>query len=361
MYMTSSSSHSSQGIMSTQPVNFFYTDSGPPPDAEYTTIFFIHGHTFHSSIFQRLATPARSRGLRLICFNRRGYPWSTPYSSEEQNTIAEGSEAERAAFLHQQGLDIALFIDGLIQELLLPQKVAIAGWSMGNAFLIACLASIHEMPGTMRGRLRTCVKHFFLLGRSLYRSISFSSPAVPTLITTILKDPPSQLLGIPSPPNTYHPLQDKDIPPEARGAAFTKWCSSYFRHGPSREFSNLAQRDIDPSKLPTVESMTPEELQAVTAASGATYDSSLSAEFGGVLAAQTEKALFDPGVREAWGAPSISLVYGEASPWNCVFAAWSLEERMGGIRVEALEGANHFFVWEEPERTVAVLVECLKF
>ncbi|KAF5378602.1 hypothetical protein D9615_007149 [Tricholomella constricta] len=107
----------------------------------------------------------------------------------------------------------------------------------------------------------------------------------------------------PARPIQYHPLRDKDFPPEARGAAFTKWCSSYFRHGPSRGFLNLAQRDTDgPSKLPTVERMSPEELLAVAvastsaySASGPVYDSSLSAEFGGVLAAQTEKALFDPG------------------------------------------------------------------
>jgi len=323
-------------------ITFFYTDSGPLQDTEYTTLFFIHGHTFHSGIFQRLVPFAPAHRLRIICLNRREYPGSTPYSSEERNAILDGSDTARAEFLHQQGILIALAIDTLILELSLPKTVAVACWSMGIIFSVASLASIDRLPESTRERLQAHVKYFFFL------------------------DPPFQGLGAPDPPDPYNPLWDDDIPAEARGPAFGKWVGSYFHHHDlqSRDVSTLSRWAPNASKKPTVERMTPEELSSVASfESSARFETVLvEPAFGTFLAAQMQKALLDSNIREMWGNPQVWHVYGEASIWNSVYASWWLEEKAGtskDIRFKALDGANHFFMWDEPARTVDVLVECM--
>ncbi|GLB44327.1 hypothetical protein LshimejAT787_1602570 [Lyophyllum shimeji] len=323
-------------------ISFYYTDSGPQADSEYTTLVFIHGHTFHSGVFQRLVPFAPGRRLRIICLNRREYPESTPYSTDERKTILDGSDTDRAEFLHQQGVLIALFIHVLIQELSLPEKVGVVGWSMGTIFSVAALASIDRVPETTRARLRTHVKHFFLL------------------------DPPSQGLGIPNPPNAYNPLWDDDLPPETRGPAFGKWVSSYFHHEDllSRDISLLSMRAPDASKTPTIESLTHEELSSVASfESGSRVETILvESEFRVALAAQTHKALFDSDITAMWGNPQVWHLHGEATTWNSVYAAWMLEEKARtskDVRFKPLSGANHFFMWEEPERFLDVLMECM--
>ncbi|KAG5653245.1 hypothetical protein H0H81_001502 [Sphagnurus paluster] len=129
-------------------VTFYYTDSGAPGDRT----------------FQRLAPHAASRGVRIISLNRQEYPGSTPYSEEERRILLHGDETDMERFLHQQGLLIALFIDGLLQEHSLPKRVAVAGWSLGNTFSIALLATIDEMPEGIKERLTNSIDHFFFWG-----------------------------------------------------------------------------------------------------------------------------------------------------------------------------------------------------
>ena len=99
-------------------------------------------YTRSPAVFKRILSLASSHSLRIICLSRREYEGSTPYSTDELMAIHHGSDAERADFLHNQGILIALFIDGLIQSLSLPKKggVTVAGWSLGNMFTIAMCA-----------------------------------------------------------------------------------------------------------------------------------------------------------------------------------------------------------------------------
>jgi hypothetical protein len=84
-------------------------------------------------------------------------------------TILNGSEAERADFLHNEGILIALFVDGLIQSLSLPKKggVSVAGWSLGNLFTIAMRASINDLPDDSKQRLKAYTRGFIVFGLSL--------------------------------------------------------------------------------------------------------------------------------------------------------------------------------------------------
>jgi hypothetical protein len=68
---------------------------------------------------------------------------------------------------------MALFVDGLIQSLTLPQKggVTVAGWSLGNVFTIAMRASIDDLPDNTKQRLKAYTRGFIIFGLSLHCSI----------------------------------------------------------------------------------------------------------------------------------------------------------------------------------------------
>ncbi|KAF8961166.1 hypothetical protein BDZ97DRAFT_1664687 [Flammula alnicola] len=329
-----------------QGITFHYTDSGPPQQAEYTTLVLVHGHNFHegmsahlmnceanfsrtlTGIFQRLLPLASAHSLRVICVSRREYQGSTPYTSEELTVLSNGSNEERAKFLQTQGVLLALFVDAVIQKHSLPKQggVALAGWSLGNTFSLAMIAAIHDLPADMKERLKSFLHSF------------------------ILWDIASLALGIPYPPVAYFPLWEESIPQEDRNAVFAKWVAGYFRHGnlASRDFSQLNQRDFDTiSRTPTTERMTDDELRSVTNfGPGAECEIPLGAPgiFTPVLADQLSRALFDPKIRADWGGLEVCLLYSESTIWTIVYAAWILEERAkdGEISFKPVKDANHF-------------------
>ena len=145
----------------------------------------------------------------------------------------------------------------------------------------------------------------------------------------------------------YFPL--KDIPKEARAAAFAKWVSGYYKHGDlsSRDFSQLNQHEGDPSKKPTTDTIPLEELLSITDSRPAvTCETFLidSEHFLSAYTKQTTKALFDPEIREDWGEHPVWFVYCEASLWNVHYTAWNLEKKVKAseINFKLISGANHF-------------------
>lgn len=77
----------------------------------------------------------------------------------------EGTDAERAVLLEQQGYDLACFVDGIIHELgvLLPGGIMLVGWSLGTIFLLSLIACIENLPGEMKDRLSEFVHTVVLL------------------------------------------------------------------------------------------------------------------------------------------------------------------------------------------------------
>ncbi|KAJ7039386.1 Alpha/Beta hydrolase protein [Mycena alexandri] len=328
-------------------VVFFYTDTGAVTTGDYTTVVIIHGHTFHSGTFQRLNPFAESNSLRIISVNRREYPGSSPYSSEDLTIFAEGTDAERLTLLEQQGHDLAMFVDGLImlQSTSNTGGIALVGWSMGTTFLLPLIASVDTLPIATRERLSAQVH------------------------SVILLQSPSLALGLTSPPGLLIPHTDPDIAPESRGPAFAKWVSSYFLHGDlsTHNVNQLTYSNIDSQRVPTIETLRPEELFGMTDfAPGDKYDSIVGlSPFAGPVFKQTTKALFDPTVRKLWNGARFWNVYGNAEPWNIIYTAWFLEEQLRAancpelvINFKVMDGSNHFLVWEDPERAINELKEC---
>ncbi|KAK7039327.1 AB hydrolase-1 domain-containing protein [Favolaschia claudopus] len=331
-------------------LQFFFTDSGAPPDklADYTTFILVHGHTYHGAVFQKLLPLAASQTMRLICINRREYPGSTSHTADELAVYASGMEEERAVLMHQAGVNLALAIDGIIQQCDLPSAgdVAIAGWSLGNTFVLAAVEAIMDLPPPVRERLQSFVK------------------------TVIMWDPPCQALGIANPPKAYVPLYDEDLPPAARGPAFAKWVASYFVHGDlsTHDPNQLNYRDPDLLRKATFEDTPLDEvLSIIDFTVGDKCDTIVTlSPFASVVASLVENALFAPGIRAAWKNTKMVHMYGLANSWNVLYAVWDLERRVEAAQGKApitfrpIEGANHFIMWEDPSLTLKELLKCAK-
>ncbi|KAJ6508238.1 hypothetical protein C8R45DRAFT_966646 [Mycena sanguinolenta] len=330
-------------------VQFFFTDSGAPGSTtDYTTLLLVHGHSYHGAVFQKLLPLAPTRALRIICINRREYPGSTPHTAEELRVYASGSDEERAALITDAGINLALAVDGIIQQCELPSagSVALCGWSLGNVFVMAAMASILSLPPETRTRLEHFVRTF------------------------IVWDPPTQSLGLEGPPNAYTPLYDQELSPADRGPAFAKWVGSYFIHGDlsGRDPSQLSYRNVDPSKKSTFEEMPIGELLEIADLSvGDKCDSIIvQAPFASILSALVNMALFDPKIRGAWNNSKVAYMYGKASSGNAQFAVWDVEKRVEAAKGSApitfrpIEGANHFVMWDNPGLALDELIDCTK-
>ncbi|KAJ7851351.1 hypothetical protein B0H13DRAFT_2360190 [Mycena leptocephala] len=318
-------------------VVFGSTDSGAVTGGgDYTTLVIIQGHTFHSGTFQPLNPFAHPNSLRIISVNRREYRGSSPYSAQELTAFAEGTDAERASLLEQQGRDLAMFLDGLLPELSIPQTGGIA--------LIGC---VHRtLPTATQERLSSFIH------------------------TVVMLQSPSLALGVPIPSGWLILHTDPNIAPESRGFAFAKWVSSYFIHGDlsSHDIDHLTYTNPDPSKSATVETLSPEELFAMTDFGPAEkYDNIIGLPpFAGAVFKQTNKALFDPMVRAAWSQTRFWTLYGSAEPWPIIYGAWFLEDQSHemnnpklAIEFKVIDGSNHFLVWEDSEKAINELKECL--
>ncbi|KAJ7780770.1 Alpha/Beta hydrolase protein [Mycena maculata] len=328
-------------------IQFAFTDTGAPANAaDYTTFILVHGHTYHAGVFQKLLPLAAASSVRIICINRREYQGSTPHTPEELRVYASGSDQERAVLMNEAGVNLALAIDGIIQKFELPSGVALAGWSLGNTFVMAAMSVITSLPDVARTRLQAAVK------------------------TIIMWDPPSQALGIASPPNAYVPLYDPEIEPAARGPAFGKWVASYFIHGDlsTHDPDKLNYRNADPERKATYEDMPfPELLTIVDFSVGDKCDTILTEPpFAATLATLVEKALFNPKVRAAWPNTKVAYMYGTANAWNVPFTVWDIEKRVetatgsAPIIFRPIKEANHFVMWEDPTLTLNELIGCTK-
>ncbi|KAJ7499650.1 hypothetical protein FB451DRAFT_1206101 [Mycena latifolia] len=350
-------------------VEFTFTDSNVPTNANgvkfehYTTFILVHGHTFHSGVFRKLPGVAKGQPVRIICINRRGYLGSTKYSDEELRIFdwlhadKNITDEQRRTLLNDEGLNLAFCVSGIIQQCALPANgpVALAGWSLGNTFTMAAMASITSpsLPEATKERLRSHVKTF------------------------ILWDPPSHALGIANPPDPYVPLYDETIvdeegksTPKARGEVFGLWVASYFAHdfslphdsGKLKRRLDQVIKDKPATSFPGTQ-MYPDIIDPTI---GFMSDTPLTEpDFAKVVNETVNKVLFE--IRETyWPQTKVAYIWEEESTWNIVWAAWDIEERVQKVKgapapiaFYPIPGANHFVMWDDEKKTLEVLKECV--
>ena len=176
-------------------VTYTYVDSRAPPGAgAYDTFVVVHGLGFNASeyalpraaglscgrppidadqlsadVFERIMAIAPTRGIRIVAVNRRNYAGSTPYTAEEASVFARGSSTQRRDLMLDEGARLAGFIAALARRLA-PQRegrLHVVAWSLGNAYLLAMLASVGLLDPDDRQTLRRHLGSAIFFGRRM--------------------------------------------------------------------------------------------------------------------------------------------------------------------------------------------------
>ncbi|KAI0058354.1 hypothetical protein BV25DRAFT_1810813 [Artomyces pyxidatus] len=327
----------------------FYLDSGVPYETTgaYTTVFAVHGLGFSSPIFNKIIALAPAANLRFVAINRRGYKRSTPISAAEAETIINGTDEDKSEYLKTRGLELSRFIDIFIRENNTPPispdgktgGIAILGWSAGNGVVLSAIANVDSIPEDARSRLGSHLR------------------------ALIMQEPPSVILGMPSPTGTWSPHMDTSLA-EQQTPMYTQWITSYFRHG------DLAKRDtnvlsyIVPAtfRRPTIYNMSPEEIEG-------TVDESMS-EVPSMISlfvqahANYRKACFDRKIRELLPRMKVSALCGDATCSFPLAAFWALQdddkaEGGGFVNFRMILGVNHFMQWDDPDVSLKAYTDAL--
>lgn len=336
---------------------FAYIDTGVPTtisEGRYPTLVMVHGMAFQAGVFSRLAQKAGKLGARVVLINRRGYPLSKPFSDEERTVLISsaddtvGGQLKVDNFVKGLAREFYDFLLHLVSASDIPLKsITLAGWSLGALWMAALLVHGPSFPVTEV---------------ALHQYIR----------RVIVYDPMPQLLCY-HPPGLYDPLKDPSVAPGEHGKVFLRWVSGYYAHGDTLE--TLVQRDALSEPLPSIENMSPEDLIQNVYEEGAQPDHMdlLLARSGnrqGTFERLRAAALFpsqDTASDREWGEIEFRFVWCDRAVWLLVWSAWEFkaeiaekardsERRMRKCSMACIRGANHFAHWDEPERTLSVLL-----
>ncbi|KAI5786423.1 hypothetical protein DFH27DRAFT_615204 [Peziza echinospora] len=151
-------------------VELDYRDSGKPEvmgcDGGYETLLCVHGVMFNQEIFSPLLTSGLP-GVRVITYNHRGYPGSSPLKPHELGDPI----STRTLYLR----DLVSFLEYTNNTIRIPRKPIVISFEKGGNLLLGlasptflpkglrangvanakCLI-IHDCPGNGLGRVPTC-------------------------------------------------------------------------------------------------------------------------------------------------------------------------------------------------------------
>ncbi|KAI0065818.1 alpha/beta-hydrolase [Artomyces pyxidatus] len=341
-------------------VAFYYEDSGPL-EGPYTTLVMVHGTAFHADIFGPMLPFASANRVRIVLVNRRDYPGSTPFSTEELAALSSADLEVRADALSKQGVEIGLFLAWLVHTQGIPPVtadadgtsqggLALVAWSLAHTPMAAFLAYADALPEDARATLEPCLRAYCI----------YDAPHTSFGLQTI---------------DSYHPLLDTTYPPESRVPRFFSWVSAYYTHSAAALASHdPALLDTTPLPFPAPPAPRPPTLDAMTPADMARVawpgpiEGSEGYIHGMPLAItwrQTERTLFDARLARVLPRCRVVVAWGGETLWESVGAAWALEriyrerkEAGDAVRpfdVVMMPGANHFPHWDEPEKMIQFL------
>ncbi|KAJ6509140.1 hypothetical protein DFH09DRAFT_942672 [Mycena vulgaris] len=324
-----------------------FTDSGPPENKDYITVFAVHGIACNGLIFKKVQALARANNIRFVAINRRPYIGSTPYTEAESVTLCTGSETEKAHFIDARGIEFATFVETFVQKYDLPPispdgksgGVALLGWSAGNLVTAAALNSLGKLPPSSQDKFK------------LY------------LRAHIMHEPPSVIFGLPAAPLTWSPYVEASVPAKMHPRLATQWLSAYFDHGDLSANGVDAIEYIVPSLRchPSFYSMSSSEVAEIA-------DESIS-EFPGMFMRMEQandvyrRVCYGPECKSLAPLLKTTLIVGEATISFRLTALLSIRadnSALGGdIRFSLVDGANHFVQWDEPDKAIKTYLEAL--
>ncbi|EKM51920.1 uncharacterized protein PHACADRAFT_212537 [Phanerochaete carnosa HHB-10118-sp] len=335
--------------------NLAYFDSGVPSYASpsgsrYTTIFAIHGMTFCSPVFEKMASVSGPAGVRWVSIQRRDYPGSTPFSKAELNVLKSGTDEEKAQHVRDRGVEIATFIDKFVQQNGLPPPdekgngggFAVMGWSLGALYALATAANVDALGDAERARFAQYMRSLILL------------------------DAAYGAIGLLPPPKMWNPFLDESIPPRRRAPMFNYWVTAYFDHGDlnNRDFNTLEYVVPSPTRIPSIHNLSAEQRAAII------YNDCVRTSDGPLtfcvpqLRESYEKAIFDKKTREILPNMKVWALFGDRTSTFSLPTMFTMEEDDkayggGNVRFRFIKGANHVMHWDEPELTLEALLDAM--
>ncbi|TFK81803.1 hypothetical protein K466DRAFT_557458 [Polyporus arcularius HHB13444] len=340
-----------------------FLDSGAPAGStDYTTLVVIHGWGFHGGNFKKLIPLASKSDARIVLPNRRDYPGSIPFTTEERAEFARLADTpagspgatermevvmkERAREFYDYLVDLVK-AGGVVRAQGKKGGLVLAGWSLGATWLSALLTHVASFP-VRDVDLKEYVR------RIVYYDASYVCH------------------GYIIPKGLYHPLHDPTLAPAEKTEQFGKWVSAYFAHGDVERsgIAALESRHYLESPSPTITRMTADEIAesaypAPGEQGGSEHGIAMASITHGTYASLRKGAflLRDlPSGTDDWRDVEIRYLWGDASTWEMPLAYRTLfeeleETRKAGRAVRKVEwvrfrGANHFAHWDLPDKTL---------
>ncbi|KAI0690983.1 hypothetical protein BC835DRAFT_1280048 [Cytidiella melzeri] len=350
--------------MPTIPVNkdgavLYYEDSGAPEGAlDYSTIIITHGLLFHGAVFRPLFAHASAQNLRIVVVNQRDYPGSSLLNEPELARVLSQEPEEQAAALRGQGVELATFIAHFIEAEKVPVPTVVDGkdvggisflaWSQGNSVLLSFLSNISLLDAHTSTLLERYMPRYFYA------------------------DPPSWVLGYPTPPGLTTPIHGPlSVEVSEKAKKFGECVGTYY--------NPLEEHDITVDALLNrydMHSATGEAKYLCTTSRipNSELDALIAPEIfpraGVALAFASEvydecfqRALCDTEGR--WSHLRVVSIWPNMSVWPCTLAGKVMADRMTSpptkwkVRRDVdrvwIKGANHFFHYEEPDKFLHVL------
>jgi len=335
-------------VVSSSSVELAYSDSGVPPNGSYITIFALHGMCFSAPIFQKAQEAALGKGVRFVAINRRNYPGSTPFTSQELEVVNTGTPGQRAAWLTDRGHEIGTFIAKFIKENNLSPISSggksggsiLLGWSVGAGEANATIANADTLPEAERSILSAHLRSF------------------------ILYEGAPIMYGLPMPEKNWAPFLVESIPPEDRLPAFGQWVTGYFDHKSveSRDLNDLTYVLVSTNRSGTIYNMSQAQIdETIFNGAEAAIEGPYMFTFQTQLQDVFKKALFDPSVRKLLPHLKVAAIAGTRTASFGIAGFWAVEKEAKSsdlpITFKMVDGINHFVHWDEPERAIDVLLE----
>ncbi|KXN81409.1 hypothetical protein AN958_04729 [Leucoagaricus sp. SymC.cos] len=310
---------------------------------------------FNGGIFALVQEKAKQTNVRIVTITRRNYRGSTPFTEAELRVINSGTDEEKTAFMTRRGVEILVFIYKFLVENKIPLQVpedgipggvAIAGWSLGVAEVLAAIASITSADPDIQAHL------------------------APLIHTLIIHEPSQNIIGQPLAPGHWSPfhLIDQTIPESAEMSFFVWWVTAYFQHGDLslQSYDELAFHVPGFSlRPPTIYSIASAGRLDDIVESGAPskVDLTFQINFGAQLLANYN-AIYSNEIRVLFSNMMVFFMSGEHSPAYGPSTTWVVEDRArehkgGFIKTKMLKGANHFCMWENPAMTLKAYLDCI--
>lgn len=339
-------------VNETDNISLFYQDSGVPPafNSSYTTIFAIHGLSFAGGIWSKAAEVGRTKGLRFVMLNRRGYNGSTPFSEQDIQICTNGTDDQKTQFVKDRGLEILTFITKFNQQNPIPQipptgkggGFAILGWSAGAAFATAAIANVDALPTA---------------DQALFTN---------NLRAHIAQEPASISYGQTPPPKTWSPQIDTSVPVSAQIPMFKVWITSFFNHGDlSTRDPNVLEYFVPAfNRTPVMYNMTQADQDAIIDPSNEdTFETPFVLNSLPQLSAVYMKAYFDKGTKALLPHLKTTYVTGDTTASFGIAAMWATQDdntkKGGDAHFIVVPGANHFLHWIDPQTAVNVYLQAL--